>query len=57
MSTILIASSVAALIAVPIVWYLVNRNKEVKEPTDVPVDTEPIGGNIQEPQEPAEEPT
>lgn len=57
MSTILIASSVAALIAVPIVWYLVNRNKEVKEPTNEPVDTEPTGGNIQEPQEHAEEPT
>lgn len=57
MSTILIASSVAALIVVPIVWYLVNRNKEVKEPTDAPTYTEPIGGNVQESQEPAEEPT
>ena len=57
MSTILIASSVAALIAVPIVWYLVNRNKEVKEPIDDSNDPEPIGGNIQESQEPVEEPT
>ena len=44
MSTILIASAAAALIAVPIVWYLVNKNKEQNnEPTE-PVDnpTEPI---------------
>lgn len=42
MSTILIASAAAALIAVPVVWYLVNRNKEVKEPTEEPKDPEPV---------------
>jgi len=40
MSTILIASAAAALIAVPVVWYLVNRNKEQNEPTNEP--TEPV---------------
>ena len=58
MSTILIASAAAALIAVPVVWYLVNRSKEVKEPTEEPKDPEPAEDPVVEPTEdPIEEPT
>lgn len=58
MSTILIASAAAALITVPVVWYLVNRNKEVKEPTEEPKDPEPVQDPVVEPTEdPVEKPT
>lgn len=58
MSAILIASAAAALIAVPVVWYLVNRNKEVKEPTEEPKDPEPVQDPAVEPTEdPVEKPT